>query len=90
MTSFSGLVYVTHGRVGSKSEGPDYHLQTSHGDYLLRYKARHLWEPDYHLEFFCRRMVKIDGELIDTGAVQVGSIHEICVGIIPQEDVPIG
>jgi len=45
-TTFSGLVYVTHGQVESKSEGPDYHLQTIHGDYLLRYEDRKLWEPD--------------------------------------------
>jgi hypothetical protein len=56
----------------------------------LRYKKRYLWEPDYHLEFFCRRMVNIEGELVDTGVVQVESIHEICVGLIPQEDMQTG
>ena len=28
METFEGLVYVKHGRIGSKSEGPDYYLQT--------------------------------------------------------------
>jgi hypothetical protein len=84
-TTFSGLVYVTHGRVESKSEGPDYHLQTIHGDYLLRYEDRQLWEPDYHLEFFGRRMVKVAGKAVEAGVIQVQSIEEICVPLIPKE-----
>jgi hypothetical protein len=86
MATFSGLVYVTHGRVGSRSEGPDYHLQTGHGDYLLHYKKRNLWEPDYHLEFFGRRMVEVEGKLVDACIVQVESIHEICVPLIPHKE----
>jgi hypothetical protein len=84
-TTFSGLVYVTHGRVDTKSEGPDYHLQTFHRDYLLRYKERYLWEPDYHLEFFGRRMVKVEGKPVEAGVIQVESIQEICVPLIPKE-----
>src|SRR5947208_2164189 len=50
MDTFKGLVYVKHGRVGTRSEGPDYYLQTTRGDFLLRYRQRNPWEPDYHLE----------------------------------------
>ncbi len=57
MDTFKGLLYVKFGRVGSRSEGPDYYLQTKKGDYDLLYQKRNLWEPDYHLEFYCRRMV---------------------------------
>ena len=49
MGTFKGLVYVKHGRVGSKSEGPDYYLQTCDGEYLLKYVDRCLWKPDYLL-----------------------------------------
>lgn len=31
---------------------------------MLEYKERDLWEPDYHLEFCCRRMVKVSGKII--------------------------
>ncbi|MFN8495850.1 MAG: hypothetical protein U0350_50120 [Caldilineaceae bacterium] len=88
MSTFSGLLYITHGRVGTKSEGSDYHLQTSHEDYLLCYKERHPWEPDYHLEFFGRRMVGVDGKLIDSGVVQVENIYTICTSLIPQQGTP--
>ena len=27
METFDGLVYIKNGRIGSKSEGPDYYLQ---------------------------------------------------------------
>ena len=28
MGTFKGLVYIKNGRIGTKSEGPDYYLQT--------------------------------------------------------------
>jgi len=62
-SKYSGLIYVKHGGVGSKSEGPVYYLQTGKGDLILRYQDRHPWEPDYKLEFFVRRMVEIEGKL---------------------------
>lgn len=85
MSTIKGLLYVKHGRVGSRSEGPDYHLQTVKADYLLQYKKRVPWEPDYCLEFYCRRMVEVRGKIIDKMPINVEGIHEICVGRIPPE-----
>ncbi len=84
MATFSGLVFIRHGRVGTRSEGPDYYLQTARRDYVLHYKERPLFEPDYHLEFFSRRMVEVEGKLGSDGIVQVDSIREICVPLIPR------
>lgn len=65
-TKFFGLIYVKHGGVGTKMEGPIYYLQTAKADLILRYQDRHAWEPDYKLEFFARRFVEIDGTLTDS------------------------
>ncbi len=46
METFEGLVYVKHGRIGTKSEGPDYYLQTWENEYLLKYGDRGPWELD--------------------------------------------
>ncbi|MBK7537710.1 MAG: hypothetical protein IPI49_20515 [Myxococcales bacterium] len=62
---YFGLVYVKHGRVGTRSEGPDYYLQTGRGDLLLHYEQRNLWEPDYKLEFFARQFVEVEGKLTE-------------------------
>lgn len=83
MAIFRGLIYVKHGRVGSRSEGPDYHLQTAEGDYLLRWEDRFPWQPDYHLEHFCRRMVEVRGALADH-VLQVETLHEILSPRIPR------
>jgi hypothetical protein len=92
MESFKGLVYVKHGRIGSKSEGPDYYLQTWDGEYILKYTDRNLWEPDYYLEFFCRKLVEVNGELIEEAiedlniyVIKVTGINEICGSYIPQK-----
>lgn len=82
---FKGLVYVKQGRVGSKSEGPDYYLQTVRGEYRLRYQERHLWQPDYQLEFFGRRMVAVSGALADD-TITVQSIEEILAPRLPGEE----
>ena len=85
METLKGLVYVKHGRIGSKSEGPDYYLQTFDRECLLKYADRHLWELDYYLEFFCRKFVEVTGEHDeDTNTIKVKSIKEICVGFIPR------
>jgi len=88
LNSYKGLLYVKHGRVGSKSEGPDYYIQTFRADYLLQYKERFLWLPDYHLEFYCRRMVEVKGKIIDIDkmTIRVESIHEICERDIPRSN----
>lgn len=92
MATFQGLVYVKHGRIGTRSEGPDYFLQTARGEYLLRYQERHLWMPDYHLEFFCRAMVEVTGALEEKDSIKVESIREILAPYLPRApalDTPI-
>jgi len=82
MQVFKGLVFVKHGRVGTKSEGPDYFLQTYQGDVLLQGEERLLWHPDYKLEFYGRKMVQIEGELADN-ILHVKRIDEILTPLIP-------
>jgi hypothetical protein len=80
--TFRGLVYVKHGRLGTRSEGPDYYLQTAKEDLVLMYGDRHLWEPDYRLELFGRRMVEVQGT-VDGRTLQVESIREILSPHLP-------
>lgn len=83
---FRGLVYVKHGRVGSKSEGPDYFLQTFEGDYLLA-KESFPWAIDERLESFQRRMVEVSGELDEaTRTITISEIKEIESPRIPPPD----
>lgn len=84
MVLFKGLLYIKHGRIGTKSEDPDYYLQTNKGDFLLQYKERNLWEPDYHLEFYCRKMVEVTGEIREKTIIQVEHIKEIRELLIPR------
>ena len=61
-TIFQGLIFIKHGRLGTRSEGPDYFLQTWKRDFLLVYdEKRHPWLPDYYLEFFNRKIVEVTG-----------------------------
>lgn len=86
METFEGLVYVKHGRIGSKSEGPDYYLQTWNREYLLEYANRGPWELDYYLDFFCRKFVEVTGELKKEGnTIKVTTIKEICRSHIPKK-----
>jgi hypothetical protein len=77
---------TTATRVGSKSEGPDYHLQTYHADYVLRDGERHPWQPDYCLEFFARKMIEVEGEVVDRVTIQVRSITELLSPVLPRPD----
>lgn len=91
MDTFKGLVYVKHGRVGTRSEGPDYYLQTARrGELRLEYHPRHPWEADYQLEFYGRRMVEVTGELDAStkGLLHVERIVEILSALIPHEHPP--
>jgi hypothetical protein len=82
---FEGLVYVKYERIGSKSEGPDYYLQTWDREFLLKYRDRGPWELDYYLEFFCRKFVEVTGEYDkETNTVKVTTVKEICVEHIPK------
>jgi hypothetical protein len=83
MPVFKGLVFVKHGRVGTKNEGPDYFLQTRQGDVLLQYAERKPWETDSKLESYGRKMVQIEGESVDN-ILHVKSIVEILTPHIPE------
>jgi hypothetical protein len=83
--TFKGLVYAKPGRVSTRSEGPDYYLQTTRGDFLLHYQQRNLWEPDYHLELFDHRMVAVSGALNDK-TITVTGIEAIQAPILPREE----
>lgn len=82
--TFKGLVYVKIGRIGFKSEGPDYYLQTAQGEFPLHYQQRNLWQPDYHLEFFNRRMVAVTGTMNDK-IITVKTIEEIWAPLMPRD-----
>ncbi len=84
MEKLAGLVYVRHGRIGSKSEGPDYVLQTHKDEVELKLNERHPWELDYELEFYCRKMVVVEGEQVGDQTIQVTSIRVIAETLIPQ------
>ena len=84
MTTLSGLLYVKHDFVGTRSEGPCYCLQTMHGDFGLKYAERSSWEVDYYLEYFAHRMVEVEGEVSPDRRVKVERIKELCVPHIPQ------
>ena len=86
METFEGLVYVKYGRLGTRSEGPDYYLQTWDREYLLKHGDRGPWELDYYLEFFCRKFVEVTGELDkETNTVKVTKVKETCVENIPKK-----
>jgi hypothetical protein len=83
MAKFRGLIYVKQGRVGTRSEGPDYYLQTARAEYLLQLNKRDLWKCDYELEFYCRRIVIVTGDLIEgrmIRASQIGDTDETLIG----------
>ena len=53
-----GLVWVEHDAIGSRSEGPTYHLQTCDKDYELP-KEVFPWELDYQMEYYVRKLVEV-------------------------------
>ena len=81
---FSGLVFVKQGRIGTKSEGPDYYLQTRTKEYVLNHEREFLYKPEYFLEFFCRKMVEVTGIQVGN-EIKVSNIKEICQALIPSE-----
>jgi hypothetical protein len=75
---YRGFIYQKHGRVGTKSEGPDYFLQSYYQDFLLAHKARKPWEADETLAQFCCKMVEIEGEIVEiTIPANAGLEHPI-------------
>lgn len=86
MTKIRGLLYVKHDRVGTRSEGPDYWLQTYRGDVRLVDGERAPWQPDYRLEFFVRRMVEVEGTFLEPQTYRVSTIYEHPSIVIPRPD----
>ena len=74
MHSIRGLLFIKHGAVGTRSEGPLYFLQTEHKDVKLRFEKRHPWELDYVLEHHNRHIVEVSGENVDGETFQVGEL----------------
>lgn len=74
---FEGFLYVKLGRVGTKSEGPDYWLQTRDGEYLLRFHERELFLPDFELEFYNRQVVEVEGEFEKPNVIKVVALPPI-------------
>lgn len=81
---FSGLVFIKHGRIGTKSEGPDYYLQTKKHEYVLNHEREFVFKPDYFLEFFCRKMVEVTG-ILAGNEIKVSNIIEISKPLIPDD-----
>ncbi|MCX6669133.1 MAG: hypothetical protein NTV25_04905 [Methanothrix sp.] len=81
---YEGLVFVKHGRIGTRSEGPDYYLQTKNHEYGLIHERELLFKPDYYLEFFCRKMVAAEGTL-EGNNIRISHIEEICKSLLPDE-----
>jgi hypothetical protein len=80
MGLYKGLVFVKQGRIGTKSEGPDYFLQTKDHEYLLgRKTVQELFKHDYFLEYYCRKWIEIEGELVQNN-LTVKTIRETCAG----------
>ena len=82
--NFSGLVLIKQGRIGSRSEGPDYYLQTKKHEYILNYKRGSLFETDPFLESFSGKMVEVIG-IQEGNEIKVSSIIEISKPLIPDE-----
>ncbi|MCX6674038.1 MAG: hypothetical protein NTY37_09705 [Methanothrix sp.] len=78
------MVFIKHGRIGTKIEGPDYYLQTKKHEYVLIHERASLVNPDYYLEFFCRKMVVVMGIQVGN-EIKVLNIIEICKSLIPDE-----
>jgi hypothetical protein len=77
---------VKQGRIGSKSEGPDYYLQTLKEDFLLWYEERALWKPDYYIEFYNRKIVTVNGMLEkETNTIK---INQDGIKLLPVEVFP--
>ncbi len=80
---FAGLLFVKHGRVGTRSEGPDYFLQTPRGEYGVVYGERRPWQRDEALEALSRNMVAVRGTL-EGETIRVERIEAIETPRLPE------
>lgn len=88
--AFEGLIYIKQGRIGSKSEGPDYYLQTIKEDFLLEYNDRDLWKPDYYIEFYNRKIVSVEGKIIreDPNKIRAIKVNENGIKALNVDNFP--
>lgn len=77
-----GFLYIKHGAVGSRSEGPIYYLQTLTIDYILHFKERLPQEKDYYLESFNNKMVNVDGVLENDNFITLNRLWESNAGLL--------
>jgi len=62
---YTGYLFYRTERTGSKSEGPEYYLQTFDGREIHVVKKANLWEEDPQLQKMIDRKVWIGGSLVD-------------------------
>lgn len=86
MHTIRGLLFIKHGAVGTRSEGPLYMLQTEHKDVALRYAKRNPWELDYLLEYHNRHIVEVTGENLGDDVFQVRKVRRLAGTRIPDAE----
>ena len=84
MYVYKGFLYIKLGRIGTRSEGPDYYLQTKNKDYELKLEERENHKPDYQLEFYNRQYVEITGKKVGE-IINVEKIKELLESPFHQE-----
>ena len=67
MEKFTGFIYSRLERINSRSQGPEYFLQTGEQieDDIPIHKKANLWEVDSQLQKNLATIVSIDGEIAD-------------------------
>ena len=63
--------FVEYGHVWASRSEPLTIAPAEEQDYPVRFNWRHLLEPDYELEHYCRLMVAVEGESIEKNTIQV-------------------
>ena len=59
MSTFNGFLFSKLGRIGTKSEGPDYFLQLKDYSEVPIIKKAELWQPDPELQKCLGKKVEI-------------------------------
>jgi hypothetical protein len=80
---FEGFIFKKLHKFGTKSEGPDYYLQTEEGiDFLLFHEDREPWKPDSYLEKYAcvwnrEAHIKVKGKIDVTKSPPEIRVEEI-------------
>jgi hypothetical protein len=64
MAKFDGFLFYMLGSIGTKSEGPDYHLQQFDYKVTRVIKKAELWKEDPILHKYVHQKVAIEGNLM--------------------------